>query len=89
MTYRNIRYAAPELRPLSDDMHDVRPTAESDIFSLGILLLQVGNHKPPRSVEQTMIYIFRSCFMGLIEIPSEDGRITTFPTAPIVVIMPC
>ena len=42
MTFRNIRYAAPELRPDEDvDMLSVRPTTQSDIFSLGILFLQV------------------------------------------------
>jgi len=41
-TIRNVRYAAPELRPLTDvDMRQVRPTVESDIFSLAILLLQL------------------------------------------------
>jgi serine/threonine protein kinase len=42
MTLRNVRYAAPELRPNGDvDMRTVRPTTQSDIFSLGILFLQV------------------------------------------------
>jgi serine/threonine protein kinase len=51
LTYRNVRYAAPELRPLSDDVHDVRPTFASDIFSLGIFLLQVRTHKLLRSLD--------------------------------------
>src|ERR1700685_1538815 len=48
LTFRNVRYAAPELRPLTDvDMREVRPTAESDIFSLAILLLQVRTYNWP------------------------------------------
>lgn len=41
-TQRNIRWTAPELMPLDIDIN-VRPTPESDIFSLGMLLLQVCN----------------------------------------------
>jgi serine/threonine protein kinase len=43
MTQSNIRYTAPELVPadLNVDPVDVRPTFQSDIFSLGMLLLQV------------------------------------------------
>jgi hypothetical protein len=42
MTSRNVRYAAPELRPITDvGIEEIRPTTASDIFSLGILLLQV------------------------------------------------
>ncbi|KIM79383.1 hypothetical protein PILCRDRAFT_566676 [Piloderma croceum F 1598] len=36
---RNVRYTAPELMSISDQ--DVRPTLQSDIFSLGILFLQL------------------------------------------------
>ena len=44
MTQRNIRYTAPELMPvyaMDEDTPDEPPTLQSDIFSLGILLLQV------------------------------------------------
>lgn len=42
---RNIRYTAPELMPITiideGGPVNVRPTRESDIYSLGILFLQV------------------------------------------------
>jgi hypothetical protein len=46
---RNARYTAPELMPILDDVESemdeatpiVRPTFASDVFSFGILLLQV------------------------------------------------
>jgi len=38
---RNIRFNAPELMPITGEPCDIRPTFESDIFSLGILFLQV------------------------------------------------
>jgi serine/threonine protein kinase len=41
MTERNARFSAPELMPIDESKPDVRPTRESDIFSLGMLLLQV------------------------------------------------
>ena len=43
ITNRNVRYAAPELRPIAEevDQRTVRPTPPSDIYSLGMLLLQV------------------------------------------------
>lgn len=43
MTQSNIRFTAPELMPadLDVDPLDVYPTFQSDIFSLGMLLLQV------------------------------------------------
>jgi hypothetical protein len=41
MTEVNARFTAPELMPIDEGALDVRPTRESDIFSLGILLLQV------------------------------------------------
>jgi serine/threonine protein kinase len=42
LTQSNIRFAAPELMPVREtELSDVRPTRESDIFSLGILLLRV------------------------------------------------
>lgn len=42
---RNIRLTAPELMPITEVASDVYPTFQSDIFSLAMLLLQVG----PRS----------------------------------------
>ena len=41
LTQRNVRYTAPELMPISELVQDVRPTLQSDIYSLGILFLQV------------------------------------------------
>lgn len=48
VTERNIRYTAPELMPEASDKLDseasvttIPPTKRSDIFSLGILFLQV------------------------------------------------
>lgn len=38
---RNIRHSAPELLPLSEYAETANPTQKSDIYSLGILLLQV------------------------------------------------
>jgi len=40
---RNIRFNAPELMPITEDTSDILPTYESDIFSLGILFLQLFN----------------------------------------------
>lgn len=37
---RNVRQSAPELFPLGESP-PIKPTKESDIFSLGILFLQV------------------------------------------------
>ena len=41
MIQRNVRYTPPELMPLEDIAGYVHPTLQSDIFSLGILFLQV------------------------------------------------
>ena len=38
---RNIRFNAPELMPITEETCDILPTFQSDIFSLGILFLQV------------------------------------------------
>ena len=38
---RNVRFNAPELMPISEEASNVLPTFKSDIFSLGILFLQV------------------------------------------------
>lgn len=40
---RNIRFNAPELMPITEDACEILPTYESDIFSLGILFLQLFN----------------------------------------------
>ncbi|KIM81493.1 hypothetical protein PILCRDRAFT_821279 [Piloderma croceum F 1598] len=56
MTFRNVRYAAPELRPIQDvDMRTVRPTTRSDIFSLGILFLQLF-HGPDQDTQRGLPY---------------------------------
>jgi len=58
MIFLNVRYAAPELRPITDteeDMLDVRPTTASDIFSMGILLLQLF-HGPDQNEQRGRPY---------------------------------
>jgi serine/threonine protein kinase len=42
-TLHNIRFTAPELLPIDEAACDVRPTFETDIFSLGMLFLQLFN----------------------------------------------
>jgi serine/threonine protein kinase len=37
----NIRFTAPELMSITEALSDIHPTFQSDIFSLGILFLQV------------------------------------------------
>ncbi|KZP18172.1 kinase-like protein [Athelia psychrophila] len=41
VTNRNVRHSAPELIPLSEYAVPTKPTQQSDIYSLGILLLQI------------------------------------------------
>jgi len=53
MTQRNVRFTAPELMPLDDIV--TRPTRESDIFSLGILLLQLF-HGPDQDRQKGLPY---------------------------------
>jgi len=70
MTQSNIRYTAPELVPaeLNVDLVDVRPTFRSDIFSLGMLLLQVrGRWACVLSVKNSQT-IFLKLFNG------SDGK---------------
>jgi len=55
LTQRNIRFAAPELRPLTDDLSNVRPTTASDIYSLGILFLQLF-HGPDNDPQRGLPY---------------------------------
>jgi len=57
MTRRNIRYTAPELMSISldEDAPDERPTLQSDIFSLGILLLQLF-HGPDQDPQRGLPY---------------------------------
>lgn len=63
---RNIRFTAPELMPThagSDGagVSSVRPTRESDIFSLGILLLQVCSDYLYSCTEQELNPILFHC----------------------------
>jgi len=50
---RNARFTAPELLSLVDDSS--RPTRQSDVFSLGILLLQLF-HGPDQNKQRGMPY---------------------------------
>jgi serine/threonine protein kinase len=89
---RNVRYAAPELRPLGDiDLEQVRPTTASDIFSFGILLLQVRPYKLRPLVDQILMLMLShdSYFMDLIRMYREAGRTTTYPIAQMTVTIGC
>lgn len=54
MMQNNIRFIAPELMPTKEtDLFDVRPTRQSDIFSFGMLLLQVSRLWYTLSIENS------------------------------------
>jgi len=52
---RNIRFTAPELMPITEETSELHPTFQSDIFSLGILLLQLF-HGPDRDLQSGLPY---------------------------------
>ena len=82
MTIRNVRYAAPELRPIDEevDPRAVRPTPQSDIYSLGILLLQVHIYIGILTRRKANDIISHySCSMGLTRISRESGHTIMFP----------
>jgi len=54
-TPRNIRFTAPELMPINDDTSVIPPTPASDIFSLGMLLLQLF-HSPDDNEQRRLPY---------------------------------
>ncbi|KAF7974086.1 hypothetical protein HWV62_13389 [Athelia sp. TMB] len=53
---RNMRYTAPELLLLEEAPEDPRPTRESDIFSLAMLLLVLFNHRPNMEMQASLPY---------------------------------
>lgn len=72
----NVRHNAPELMPLQDVPDQaIAPTTQSDIFSLGILLLQVRFVFCGSFSKNTDALPSASCGMGMIRIPRGD-----FPT---------
>ena len=77
---RNIRYTAPELMPSNLHELDPLPTLESDIYSFGILLLQVCLYFLPLPVNYSAILHHPSCSMGRTRIGREGCHITTYPT---------
>jgi serine/threonine protein kinase len=52
---RNVRFNAPELMPISEEASNVLPTFKSDIFSLGILFLQLF-HGPDADLQSGLPY---------------------------------
>lgn len=44
---RNVRFAAPELMPIVMNSQPIRPTLKSDIYSLGLLFVQVSLMNDP------------------------------------------
>jgi len=76
---RNLRYSAPELSPIDEQSSIVNPTRESDIFSLGILFLQLFhgeaksipyNHIPYNRHDPSEITLHRHIHRG--ERPFRD-----------------
>ncbi|KAF7974377.1 hypothetical protein HWV62_12350 [Athelia sp. TMB] len=55
-TMRNMRYTAPELLLLEEAPQDPRPTTQSDIFSLAMLLLVLFNHRPNMEMQASLPY---------------------------------
>ncbi|KAF7974087.1 hypothetical protein HWV62_13391 [Athelia sp. TMB] len=53
---RNMRYTAPELLPITETEEDFRPTTQSDIFSLAMLLLVLFNHRPNIELQMSLPY---------------------------------
>ena len=89
---RNVRYAAPELLPIDTetDIEDARPTTRSDIFSLGILFLQVrGCQYPFPSRTDSNIISYYSYSMGLMTTNREGCRTITSATTPPPMIGHC
>jgi serine/threonine protein kinase len=74
---RNVRYTAPELMPINLDELYALPTLESDIYSFGILLLQVCLYFLPLPVNYSAILHHPSCSMGRTRISREGCRIIT------------
>lgn len=52
----NVRFTAPELMPIEETEQDAKPTFASDIFSLGMLLLQVSV-----SGRLFQVYVLKGC----------------------------
>jgi hypothetical protein len=94
MTERNVRYAAPELRPINItddemDLLDVRPTFQSDTFSLGILLLQVCPYLCSSSVNHSTMFVSYSCFTDQMRIDREGCHTITSATIHVPVTFRC
>ncbi|KAF7974085.1 hypothetical protein HWV62_13387 [Athelia sp. TMB] len=53
---RNMRYTAPELLLLEESLQDPRPTTESDIFSLAMLLLVLFNYRTNLEMQASLPY---------------------------------
>jgi len=54
-TLRNIRFTAPELFPINEEACDNHPTFASDIFSIGMLFLQLF-HGPDAELQNSLPY---------------------------------
>jgi len=70
----NFRFAAPELMPTKMDSRLVRPTFESDIYSLALLFLQLF-HGPDNSKIRGLPYNHISNDAALVEeVVTREGR---------------